>query len=130
MEEPIPKAESDGDVAVLRAMAGVYAMPGMELRRIENVLKKANADTKIGMSKVSEGRADDGTAEGGCTRKAEQCSRHVEDKLVDHNFHPVETPVAEPIHVDCAVVCFVELPECRHKMHQMLDIPLEEIFDE
>lgn len=129
-EEPVPDAEAEPEVAVDGAALGVGVMPDVHLGRIHDVFQPADAPAQVGMGKVTDGGVEHADGESHLAGDAQKQGWGVEERVVDGNFHPVETPVADPIHFHDGVVDLVELPEDRNTVEEHVNAPFEEVDEE
>jgi len=59
-EQPVPEAEGDAEVAILRAVIGMDVMPGVEFGRVDEIVQRARLPRDIGVCKLSDRGAEDG----------------------------------------------------------------------
>src|SRR5687767_11134639 len=99
----------------------------MHARTVEDVPERTEANVEVRMVEVTPHGGHHGDREDSFRRRAEPGERQPLEALVDEDLHPVESPVADPVHRGDRVMDLVESPEPGHAMEKVVDAPLEEV---
>lgn len=129
-EKPVPEAEADGEVLIDGARIGVAVVPEVHVWPVDYVLQRAQADFEVGVGEVADGGVEDAVGEHGFHAKATEGGKGIEEDTVDDDLEAVKAPVADPVHLDDAVVDFVDPPEEGDAVEEVVDTPLREVEDE
>ena len=127
-EEPIPDTETDAEVAVDRTGGRMDVVPHVHFRSVDHVLEPSAAPAKVRVRPMAEHGRTHGTSKEHFGPKTQERRRHVEHGLIQEKLEGVEPPVAEPVEVFRRMMHFMEFPEHRHAVQEIVHSPLDEIL--
>lgn len=131
-EDPVPQAEDDPKVDRRFFVAVVVMVPKVHPRAVQDVATPTVVEAEIGVVEVADQGSKDRVDEDRHRIEAEEGQGKVADEPIDDDLRPLEAKGDDPIHlaVHNAVMAFVELPEPRDTVEEVVNAPLDEVDHE